>query len=68
MEFEDYEAGMKAMMSDSEFLHGSMIRNLYGQARVLGRKFTLLRISYNVFMFGIVIAVLAYVFALVSLQ
>jgi len=68
MEFGDYEAGMKQMMNDSEFLHGSMIRNLYGQAKVLGRKFTLLRISYSVFMFGIVIAVLAYVLALVFNQ
>ncbi len=68
MEFEDYESGMKQMMDDREFLRGSMIRNLYGQAKVLGRKFTLLRISYNVFMFGIVIAVLAYVFALIFNQ
>ncbi|MGC4034631.1 MAG: DUF5706 domain-containing protein [Chitinophagaceae bacterium] len=64
MGFKEYESGMKDMMYDSEFLHGSMIRNLYGQARVLGRKFELLRISYNVFMFGIAIAVLAYVVTL----
>jgi predicted metal-dependent HD superfamily phosphohydrolase len=65
MDFNEYEAGMDAMMHDAEFLHGSMIRNLYGQAKVLGRKFKLLHVSYNVFMFGIVVSVLAYVFVLI---
>ncbi|MBS1575182.1 MAG: phosphohydrolase [Bacteroidetes bacterium] len=61
MDFPDYEAGMKDMMKDSEFAYGSLIRNVYGQGKVLGKKFTYLRISYNVFMIGMTIAVIAFV-------
>src|SRR5262249_35703654 len=52
MSFEDYEEGMRQMMVDSEFLYGSLIRDIYSQGRVLGRKYKLLHKSYNVFMYG----------------
>jgi hypothetical protein len=61
MGYEDYEFGMKKMMGDRDFLYGSLLKNLYWQGRVLGRKFNLLRISYDVFMYGIALSVLAYI-------
>jgi hypothetical protein len=61
MDFPDYEAGMKELMKDSDFAFGSLIRNVYGQGKVLGKKFSYLRVSYNVFMIGMTIAVLAFV-------
>jgi len=64
MGFEDYEAGMRLMMNDSEFLYGSLIRDIYSQGKVLGRKYRLLHKSYNVFMYGIAISVIAYALAL----
>jgi hypothetical protein len=60
MDFSDYEKGMKKLMTDSEFIYGSLIRNVYGQAKVLGKKFKFLQISYNIFMVGITVAVVAY--------
>jgi predicted metal-dependent HD superfamily phosphohydrolase len=57
---QDYEAGVREMMKDSEFLYGSMTRDIYYQGKVLGRKYRLLRISYTVFMFGFVLAVLSF--------
>lgn len=60
MTLEDYEEGVREMMADSEFLYGSMTRNIYFQGKVLGRKYKLLRISYTVFMFGFVLAVLSF--------
>jgi len=57
---EDYEAGVREMMKDSDFLYGSMTRDIYYQGKVLGRKYKLLRISYTVFMFGFVLAVLSF--------
>jgi predicted metal-dependent HD superfamily phosphohydrolase len=57
---QDYEAGVREMMQDSEFLYGSMTRDIYYQGKVLGRKYRLLRISYTVFMFGFVLAVLSF--------
>lgn len=64
MPLPDYEAGMDKMMEDHDFLYGSLIRDLYAQGVVLGRKYQLLRIAYNVFMFGIIAAVLAFMVAI----
>jgi len=63
MDLPDYVAGMEQMMEDRDFLYGSLIRDVYSQGVVLGRKYRLLRIAYNVFMFGIIGSVLAFVIA-----
>ena len=60
MNYKEYDEGIKAMMSDSEFLYGSLTKDIFWQGKVLGRKYRLLRISYTVFMYGIVAAVIAY--------
>ena len=63
MSLPDYENGMNKLMDDREYLYGSLIKDLYAQGVVLGRKYRLLRVAYNVFMFGIVAAVLAFIIA-----
>lgn len=63
MSMPEYESGMAQMMEDRDFLYGSLIKDLYSQGVVLGRKYRLLRIAYNVFMFGIIASVLAFVIA-----
>jgi predicted metal-dependent HD superfamily phosphohydrolase len=65
MGLDDFHWGMNEMMKDTEYLYSSMIRDIYFLGKVLGTKYRLLRISYSVFMFGIIIAVLA--FAIVEL-
>ncbi|TDO22804.1 Pycsar system effector family protein [Pedobacter duraquae] len=60
----EYDAGIHKMMEDREFLYGSLIKDVYSQGVVLGRKYRLLRIAYNVFMFGIVASVLAFIIAM----
>jgi predicted metal-dependent HD superfamily phosphohydrolase len=60
MELEDYQAGMKEMMNDSEFLYSSMTRDIYFLGKVLGKKYKMLRIAYNIFMYGFVISVVAF--------
>jgi predicted metal-dependent HD superfamily phosphohydrolase len=60
----EYRAGVEKMMEDREYLYGSLIKDIYAQGVVLGRKYRLLRIAYNVFMFGIVAAVFAFVIAI----
>ncbi|AKD53734.1 Pycsar system effector family protein [Spirosoma radiotolerans] len=60
MGLSDYEWGMRRMMDDSDFLYSSMIRDIYFLGKVLGRKYKLLRWSYSVFMFGLVISVIAF--------
>ncbi|MGV3706054.1 MAG: Pycsar system effector family protein [Arcticibacter sp.] len=65
MSLQDYQKGMHAMMDDRDFLYGSLIRDLYSQGVVLGRKYKLMRAAYSVFMFGIVASVVAFVIAVI---
>ncbi len=61
MDYDKYEDGMIDMMNDNDFLYGSLIRDIYSQGVVLGRKYHLLRMSYNVFMYGLIVSVIAFV-------
>ncbi len=65
MQLDEYEWGMKEIMKDKEFLYTNMIRDIYYLGAVLGRKYKLLRISYNIFMYGMVISVLAFAAAVI---
>lgn len=63
MELDQFAAGMEMMMEDGTFLYGSLIRDVYAQGVILGKKYHLLRISYNIFMYGAVVAVAAFMLA-----
>jgi predicted metal-dependent HD superfamily phosphohydrolase len=63
MKLEEFNYGMEKMMEDSDFLYGSLIKDIYAQGEVLGKKYYLLRIAYNIFMFGLIIAVVAFIIA-----
>lgn len=63
MGLEDFDWGMKEMMKDREYLYSSIIRDIYFLGKVLGWKYYLLRMSYSVFMYGLVIAILAFAIA-----
>lgn len=63
MSLEKYTNGMLKVMDDREFLYGSLIKDVYFQGVVLGKKYHLLRISYNVFMFGLIISVIGFIIA-----
>jgi predicted metal-dependent HD superfamily phosphohydrolase len=63
MSLDDYTLGMLQVMSDRDFLYGTLIKDVFSQGVVLGRKFRLLRISYNIFMYGLIVSVLAFVAA-----
>jgi len=60
MKLDDYAKGMRKVMADSEFLYDTLIKDVYSQGVVLGRKYRLLRLSYSIFMFGLIISVLGY--------
>ena len=60
MELPDYDWAMKEMMKDKEYLYGSMIKDIYFLGVVLARKYKLLRISYSIFMYGLIAAIIAF--------
>jgi hypothetical protein len=64
MKLDDYMWGMKEMLKDGDYLYGSLIKDIYFLGVVLGKKYRFLRISYTVFMFGFVIAILSFFLAI----
>ncbi len=66
MPIEEYEWAMKEMLKDSEYSYSTMIKDLYYLGIVLEKKYRLLRITYNFFMFSIILSVLVFVWAFVK--
>ncbi|MFA0961535.1 Pycsar system effector family protein [Roseivirga sp. BDSF3-8] len=64
MQLDDFHWGVNEIMKDRDFLYGSMIKDIYFLGKVLGRKYQLLRVSYTIFMYGFVIAVLSFAIAI----
>jgi predicted metal-dependent HD superfamily phosphohydrolase len=62
--FEQYNEAMRKMMRDPNYLYGALINDIYQLAVVLGRKYRLIRLAYNIFMFGLVISVIAFAIAI----
>jgi predicted cation transporter len=58
---EDYNFGMEQVMNDRAFVYKTLIKDVYSQGVVLGRKYKLLRIAYNIFTYGLIASVIAFV-------
>jgi len=61
--YEEYDSAMREMMQDTDYLYGSLIKDIYTLGTVLGRKYRLVRLAYNIFMVGIIISVVAFALA-----
>jgi hypothetical protein len=68
MEYKEYDEALQALVTDREFLYNSLTKDIYWQGRVLGRKYKLLNKSYTVFMWGIIVSVLAYAIAAIFIK
>lgn len=64
MDLDTYNWGMKEMIKDKEYLHNSMIKDIYYLGKVLSRKYKYLSITYNVFMYGIILSVIIFLIQL----
>lgn len=63
MSFEHYTEGMFKVMDDAYLLKLSLLRDIYNQGVVLGRKYRMLKTAYNIFMYGMVVSVIAFFIA-----
>jgi len=63
VKYEDYEAGIKEMIKDKDYLQSSIIRDNYNLGKVLERKYRKLSFAYSFFMFGFVISVVSFIVA-----
>ncbi|WP_130733589.1 Pycsar system effector family protein [Flavobacterium sp. J27] len=61
--YQDYEDEINKMMVDNDYLYNSLTKDLHYLGIILDRKYKLLRITYNIFMVGIVISVLTFLYA-----
>src|SRR6187551_1967418 len=61
MPLAEYKSAVKEMMLDKEFLYESLIMDIYYVGKVLARKYKFTTWAYNVFMFGLVICMIAFV-------
>jgi hypothetical protein len=57
---EDFQQGMHEIMRDKKSLYNNMITDIYYLGEVLSRKYKILRISYTIFMVGLVLTVIAF--------
>ena len=62
---DEYRWGMSTMMRDPEYLYGILVDDIYYLGLVLGRKYRLVRIAYNVFMIGLVVSAFAFIIAII---
>jgi hypothetical protein len=67
MIFDDYSYAMKDLIKDREYIYDSMVKDLYYLGKVLDRKYRLLSVTYKIFMAGIIISVLSFGYAFLSL-
>ena len=63
MDLQLYREAMLKVMDDHDFLYDNLIRDVYAQGVVLGKKYHLLRIAYNIFMYGLIVSILAFIIA-----
>ncbi len=68
MSLPDYDWGMLEMLSDKNYLYSSIVKDSYFLGVVLAKKYRLLRVAYNIFMYGLIIVMLAFTLAFIIPQ
>lgn len=66
MSLQDFEWGMREMLKNEDLVLLSMIRDIYFLGKGLGAKYRQVRISYNIFLFGMLGSVLAFVVTIIA--
>lgn len=60
MELEEYEWALQELVKDKDYVYSSLTKDLYYLGIVLNRKYKILRITYNIFMIGMIISVISF--------
>ena len=61
---EEYQWAMGEMMHDPDYLYNTLVKDIYYLGIVLGRKYRLIRLAYNIFMVGLILAVVSFSIAI----
>ena len=68
MSLEEFQWAIGEMLQDKEYIYSSLTKDLYFLGIVLERKYKLLRITYTIFMIGMVLSTIAFAIAFVSVD
>ncbi|TGE27353.1 Pycsar system effector family protein [Hymenobacter metallicola] len=60
LSLDDFHSGMTGLMRNKDNLYTNMVTDIYYLGEVLARKYRLLRISYTIFMVGLILTVLSF--------
>jgi hypothetical protein len=60
MDLKTYDWGVNEIIKDRNYLYSSMTRDVYFLGKVLALKYRYLNIGYKVFMYGLIVSVVAY--------
>lgn len=64
MSLKEYDWAVKELIKDKDYVYSSLTKDLYFLGKVLERKYRILRITYTIFMIGMIVSVLAFAIAL----
>jgi len=64
MSLTEYEWAINEMLKDKEYIYSSMTKDLYYLGLVLHRKYAILRLTYTIFLVGIIISLSAFAIAI----
>ncbi|SHJ67335.1 Predicted metal-dependent phosphohydrolase, HD superfamily [Hymenobacter daecheongensis DSM 21074] len=60
LSLDDFQSGMNEIMREKDTLYTNMVTDIYYLGHVLTRKYRLLRISYTIFMVGLILVALSF--------
>lgn len=60
MSLDQYQWAMNELLEDKEYIYSSLTKDLYFLGLVLSRKYKILRLTYTIFMAGIIVSVIAF--------
>ena len=60
MDLKEFEWAIDELLKDKNYVYSSLTKDLYFLGKVLDRKYRILRLTYTVFMVGIIISVIAF--------
>ncbi|NJB71112.1 putative metal-dependent HD superfamily phosphohydrolase [Saonia flava] len=60
MSLPDYEWAIQELIKDKEYMYSSLTKDLYFLGLVLNKKYKILRLTYTIFMIGMIVSVLAF--------
>lgn len=64
MSLKEYDWAVKELLKDKNYVYSSLTKDLYFLGKVLERKYRILRVTYTIFMIGMIVSVFSFAYAL----